>query len=38
VSKKHSAKKCKKTLAKETLCRVSKIKHLAKKPFDECFY
>jgi hypothetical protein len=27
----------KKTLGKETLCRVSKIKHSAKSLFDECF-
>ena len=28
---------CKKTLSKETLCRVSKIKHSAKSFFAECF-
>jgi hypothetical protein len=42
VKIKHSTNKlfveCKKTLVKETICRVSKIKRSAKKPFAECFF
>jgi hypothetical protein len=37
LEKKHSAKCQKKTLGKETLCRVLKIKHSAKSFFAECF-
>jgi hypothetical protein len=41
VETKHSIKSSlpsvKKTLGKETLCRVSKIKHLTKSFFAECF-